>query len=126
MISVNKRSLVDGFFVFKGEGAGRTVGAEGCARDLGELLTRLHVLDHRLVEAGQVRVPFLHAATPTEVSRSVPAARVPSHLEPYRQRSRCGRMTKAKKSGRRQRALDRGSCRARGNRAKDLGSELAI
>lgn len=38
---------------------GRTVGAEGCARDLGELLARLDVPDHRLIEPRQVLVPVL-------------------------------------------------------------------
>jgi hypothetical protein len=41
---------------------GRTVRAEGRARDLGELLARLDVLDHGLVEAGQVLVAILRAA----------------------------------------------------------------
>jgi len=35
------------------------VGTEGGAGDLGELLARLHVLDHRLVEPCQVLVPVL-------------------------------------------------------------------
>ena len=40
-------------------GGGRTVGAEGGAGDLRELLARLDVLDHGLVESGEVLVPVL-------------------------------------------------------------------
>lgn len=41
--------------------ATRTVGTEGGAGDLGELLARLHVLDYRLIEPGQVLVPVLRS-----------------------------------------------------------------
>jgi hypothetical protein len=40
-------------------GGGRTVGAEGGAGDLRELLARLDVLDHGLVESREVLVPVL-------------------------------------------------------------------
>lgn len=49
-----------GFVFFEDLGRGtRTVGTEGGAGDLGELLARLHVLDHRLIEPGHVLVPVL-------------------------------------------------------------------
>lgn len=67
---VDRRLEPAGVLFFEDLREGRTVGTEGGAGDLGELLARLHVLDHRLVEPCQVLVPVLRVGKGLRGARS--------------------------------------------------------